>query len=322
MNYMGVASGALNAYNGLRQGGVSGYAGAALGANKALNAAGGYGSNNPMLGAAGNALGIYNGIKQGGVAGYGGAAVSAAQLAGMGSSYIPYVGAALGAYNVIANSESGRTGSDALQGAETGASTGAAIGSVVPGIGTLIGGAAGAVIGGAVGAIASAFGPGAKDPEMQNWGNYKDMFNNVASKYGSAGSQQAAASVQNPYKILAGLFDLRQPQFGSDKVPIYQQYGRMGEQKFTNDMMKQIDAAKSKGITDPSKMYSSVVKPWIDSFGKGQNTGKNGAAIEGLLQQMTSQYMNGTYQSNWKDVDNGTPFAKSTSTPQAGGGRG
>jgi len=310
-----MASGALGVYNGIRQGGVAGYGGAALGANKALNAAGGYGSSNPMLGAAGNVLGIYNGVKQGGVAGYGGAAVNAAELAGVGGSYIPYVGAALGAYNVIANSESGRTGSDALQGAEAGAAIGTA---VVPVIGTAVG----AVIGGAVGAIASTFGPGAKDPEMQNWSNYKDAFNQDASKGGLNTAMKDVSQVQNPYKVLAGLFDLRQPQFGSDKVPIYQQYGRMGEQKFTNDMMKQIDAAKGKGITDPNQMYSSVVKPWIDSFGKGQNTGKNGAAIEGLLQQMTAQYMNGSYQSNWKDVDNGTPFAKSTSTAATSQGGG
>jgi hypothetical protein len=306
-NYLGMAGGALNVYNGIRTGGVAGYGGAALGANKVLNSAGGYGSSNPYLGAAGNVLGIYSGVKQGGVAGYGGAAVNAAELAGVGGSAIPYVGAALGAYNVIANSQSGRTGSDALQGAESGAAVGTMF---LPGIGTAIG----AVAGGALGAIASAFGPGAKDPEMQNWGNYKDAFNADAAKGGVPGAMKDVSQVQNPYKILAGLFDLRQPQFGSDKVPIYEQYGRMGEQKFTNDMMKQIDSAKSKGITDPNQMYSSVVKPWIDSFGKGQNTGKNGAAIEGLLQQMTAQYMNGSYQSNWKDVDNGTPFAPKTPT--------
>ena len=180
-----------------------------------------------------------------------------------------------------------------------------------------IGMGVGAVVGGAVGAIASAFGPGAKDPEMQNWGNYKDMYNSVASKYGAAGSQQATASIDNPYKILAGLFDLRKPQFGSDNVPIYQQYGRMGEQKFTNDMM-----AKLKNVppgTNPNTAYSTVIKPWIDSFGKGQNTGKNGDAIEGLLRQMTAQYMNGSYSQKWRDVDNGAPFATPTSTPQSGG---
>lgn len=302
-----MASGALNMYNGIKQGGIAGYGGAALGANKALNAAGGYGSSNPMLGAAGNVLGIYNGIKQGGVAGYGGAAVNAAQLAGVGGSAIPYVGAAIGAYNVLTNSQSGRTGSDALQGAEAGASVGAAFGPIGMGVG--------AVVGGAVGAIASAFGPGAKDPEMQNWGNYTQAYNTVSKQYGQAGAGQLASQVDNPYKILAGLFDLRTPQFGSDNVPIYKQYGRMGEKKFTDDMMGQIQGAMSKGTitkgTDPNQVYSTVIQPWIDSFGKGKMATNNGSALQGLLTQMASQYMNGSYQSSWKDVDNGTPFSKS-----------
>jgi hypothetical protein len=112
-----MAGGALSVYNGMRRGGIAGYAGAALGANKFLTSSGtGYGSNNPYLGAAGNVLGIYNGIKQGGVSGYGGAAVNAASLAGAGGSYIPYVGGALAPLWEIAEDGRGGTGCGMVRG--------------------------------------------------------------------------------------------------------------------------------------------------------------------------------------------------------------
>jgi hypothetical protein len=72
------ASSALNVYNGLQRGGLSGYGGAALSAASLANQAG---ANIPGVGPAGNILGLYNGIRRGGVSGYGGAALNAASLA-------------------------------------------------------------------------------------------------------------------------------------------------------------------------------------------------------------------------------------------------
>lgn len=255
-----------------------------------MNTAAGYGSN---------ALGIYSGIKQGGVAGYSGAAVNAAQLgarAGIFGGASGTIGAAAGyaaiplsLYNFAENYQSGKTGSDALNGAEAGA----AIGSVIPGLGTVIGG----VIGGAVGALSSAFGPGAKDPETSDVQSLIDYT-------GSHGnSQQAAQSVSNPYLQLAGLFDER-----SSTLPIYAQYGRMGESKFANGMINTINQAYQKGTINanstPDQVYQNVVAPWVNSMGKGwSNVGSTyTATTQGLIQNMVAQYMNGSYKNAWQSV--------------------
>jgi hypothetical protein len=256
----------------------------------AINSAAGYGSN---------ALGVYSGIKQGGAAGYSNAAVNAAQMgarAGAFGGASGTIGAAAGyaaiplaLYNFASNYESGKTGSDALNGAEAGA----AIGSVIPVIGTAIG----AVIGGAVGAISSAFGPGAKDPETSGVQN----LINATSQNGN--NSQIASSVQNPYLGLAGLFDER-----SSTLPMYQQYGRMGESKFANGMINTINQAYQKGTisktSTPDQVYQSVVAPWINSMGKGySNVGSTyTATTQGLVQDMVNQYMNGSYKTAWKSI--------------------
>lgn len=72
------ASTALNIYQGLNRGGVSGYGSAAVNAASLSNKLGM--TNIPYVGPAGNVLGIYNGIKTGGVAGYTNAAINGAQL--------------------------------------------------------------------------------------------------------------------------------------------------------------------------------------------------------------------------------------------------
>jgi hypothetical protein len=105
---IGEAGNVLGIYNGIRQGGVAGYGGAAV--------------NAAQLGSATGA--------------FGGASSAVAGAAG-------YVAAPLALYNEIKNWQSGATGSDALAGAETGA----AIGSVVPGVGTIVGGVIGGVVG-------------------------------------------------------------------------------------------------------------------------------------------------------------------------------
>lgn len=250
-------------------------------------------------------MGIYSGLKQGGVAGDAGAAVNAAQLGsrlGAFGSYSGPIGAAAGyvaaplaAYNFVENYKSGATGSDALNGAEAGA----AIGSIIPGVGTVIGG----VVGAAVGAIASAFGPGAKDPETSSVQNLIDYT-------GSHGnSQGAAANVQNPYLELAGLFDRR-----SSTLPMYQKYGRMGEQKFTNDMVQQINSAIQKDPSlakDPQSVYDKVVSPWVNSMGSGwSNVGDTyTATTQGLLKDMVSQYLSGSAANDWKAIGGDSPFS-------------
>lgn len=292
----GAASSGLGVYQGLQQGGASGYGSAAINAGKLANSTGAFGDSasgvGTGLGVAGNALGIYNGVKQGGVAGYGGAAANAAsiggQVAGVGSAFVSGPVAALDLYNEIKGWESGNTGKDALQGAETGAAVGTMI---LPGIGTVIGAVGGAIAGG----ISSAFGNGRVDPENQNFEGYTQAYNKAPPGQQS----QLAQSVENPYTVLAGYFDLRDNQLKGSN-PIYKTYGRMGEQQFTNDLVNQVRLGQAHGITDPQSMMSSVVQPWLQSFGDWQDSNKG--AMTSLIQNMTGQIMSGTYTKNFKAV--------------------
>jgi hypothetical protein len=84
----GLAGNALAIYNGIKQGGLAGYGGAALAAVKGANTIDSLATGSGFLsagaaaglGAAGGLLGIYSGIKQGGIMGYGSAALNAMQL--------------------------------------------------------------------------------------------------------------------------------------------------------------------------------------------------------------------------------------------------
>lgn len=105
---LGIASNALGAYSGFKQGG-------AIGDTQGV-------ANLAALGAKGGAFGAASG------------AVGA--IAGD-------VAAPLALYSAVKNWQSGNTASDTLQGAEAGAS----IGSIVPGIGTVIGGVIGGAVG-------------------------------------------------------------------------------------------------------------------------------------------------------------------------------
>jgi hypothetical protein len=293
----GLAGGAAGIYSGIASGKPTGYAQAGLGAAKlgAQSGAFGQGGGNVQAGAqAGmNVLGLYNGIKQGGVAGYGQAANSAYGLA-TGTGGIPGVGQALSVYNFAKNYQSGDTGGDALRGAEAGASIGSMI---VPGIGTIVGG----VIGGAAGALSSAFGNGKVDPENANFNGYTQAYN----KAPPAQQAQLAASVQNPYLPLAGYFDLRSNQLKGQN-PIYQTYGRRGEQKFTDDLITRVKMGQQFGIKDPSQMWGQIVQPWLNSMGTWNDSNKN--ALTALMQNMTGQVMSGTYQKNFKAIGGQTVF--------------
>lgn len=254
---------------------------------------------------AGLALGIYGGIEKGGVSGYGQSAIDATKLASNAGllpsavgSAAGYIAAPLTLYNEIESWQSGATGKDALGGAETGA----AIGSIVPGIGTALG----AVIGGAAGALSSVFGGGKVDPENASFNGYTTAYN----KAGANGSA-VAQGVQDPYTVLAGMFDLRSNQI-KGSIPFYNKYGRMGEQKFTTDMTTQINQALTSGkisaSTTPQQVYNQVVQPWINSMGAWNDSNKS--AMQGLLTQMTAQYMNGQYN-NWKAVGGNYDFGSS-----------
>lgn len=324
-NYAGGAGNAVGVLSGLQQGGVGGYGGAAVNAGQLANRAGAFGGSSGAagqgLGDAVNALGIYRGIKQGGVGGYGGAAVNAAELgsrlgafggaSGAIGSAAGYAALPLAAYNFIQNdTASGRTGSDALGGAETGAEAGAMFGPVGMGVG--------AVIGGAAGALASAFGPGAVDPENKDFEGYTQAYNKALQQGGQGAADKVAQSMQNPYLPLAGYFDLRSGQMKGQN-PIYSTYGRKGEQKFTDDMLAQISAAQKSGQIKPgesaSQAYSDVVAPWLNKMGTWQDSNKQ--AMQGALQQMTAQDLAGQAGSNWKAIGGDSPFAHSAALANA-----
>lgn len=199
---------------------------------------------------------------------------------------VSVVGAALATYNLISNYQSGDTAGDTIRGAEAGAAIGTAI---MPGIGTAVG----AVIGTVVGAISSAIGPGKTDPETTSWNSYLTA---------SQQNPQLWTQVSDPYTLLAGVLDEK-----SSTVPIYSQFGRMGEQKFTVALTQQIQNAVNSGkisaTTPAAQVYSSVVAPWVASMGNWNNVGPQYTqAINGLLQQMTSQYMDGSWQTAWTPV--------------------
>jgi hypothetical protein len=283
-DYLSPALSGYNVYRGATSGRPVAQARAGLGAAKLYGKlAGNYGIGAGATSAL-DILNIYQGLKQGGWEGDTKAGASALQLLGGPGGYI-----------AGKSWKSGATGSDALSGAQTGAE----IGSIIPGIGTVIGG----LIGGAAGALSSAFGPGAKDPETYAVQNVID----ATSK--NKNNPAVAASVQNPYLELAGLMDRR-----SSTLPEYAQYGRMGEQKFTNDLVSQINnAAKTNPALakDYNAMYNQVVNPWVTKMGSGysQVGPEYTATNQGLIQAMTKQYMSGEAAQDWKSIGGQSPFA-------------
>ena len=292
---------AYGIYQGATSGNPVGQTQAGLGAAKMYgNLTGNANLNTGATGAL-DALGIYQGINQGGWQGDTRAAASALQGAGLASdsSGLSDIGGGLliplDLYNEINSYQSGNTASDAMSGAETGA----AVGSVVPVIGTAVG----ALAGGALGALASAFGPGEKDPETYASQN---LINATSS---NQNNPYVAASAQNPYLDLAGMMDER-----SSTLPEYQQYGRMGEQQFTNDLVGKINSAVTADpslASNPNQVYSQVVAPWVSSMGSGYNNVGQAytATNEGLVDDMVNQYMSGNAASDWKSVGGQSPFA-------------
>ena len=220
-------------------------------------------------------------------AGSGGATASSGL--GTASQALGALGAGYSAYNTIKNWQSGNTGSDALNGAETGASVGTMI---APGIGTAIGG----LIGGAAGALSSAFGGGEKDPETQNW-------NSLAGTYDQNPSVMSSANPSQLYQGLAGVMDAKNNSPGHSE-PIEQVFGRMGEQNLMDQMAnyvnQQYQAGKIKPGESIGQQWSQSVYPWLTSKGATINPNQRtssgapeGSALIGDLQGLLGDWETG-----------------------------
>lgn len=254
-----------------------------------------------VLGDVGNITGIISGFEQGGVGGYLGAGANAAELTanlgagseigGIAAEVAPPLVAADSIYNFANEWQSGKTGSDALAGAEAGASTGAAIGSIVPGVGTLIGGIAGAVIGGAVGALSSAFGGGATDPETKNWQSFIDATGGANATPAQVAKYQNMPP-QSAFNLLAGVMDIR-----DGRIPIVNAFGRMGESNVMNGMFTQINAAYKAGQikpgSTPQQIFNQVVTPWLNSKGATIGPETGGLQLQTVLTSLISSWQSG-----------------------------
>jgi hypothetical protein len=299
---------------GLSSGTTTGDLSAGLSAGKlaASNGAFGVGSGSAgsALGAGSSLLGLYQGLKTGGVSGDLEAGVSAGELGvqtgaisgAAGStlgSAIPLIGAGLSLYNTVENWQSGNTGADALNGAETGASIGTA---VLPGIGTVVGG----VIGGAVGALSSEFGGGKVDPETTS-------FNNMVAANAKTGTNGIVSSL-NPaqgYQALAGMMDAKNNTAGHSTA-LEMAFGRAGEGNLMTQMTTQINSAIKSGAisagASPSQIYSKVVTPWLQSKNAyvspnaiiSSNGTKAGSTIDDLLTGLIGQWQSGALNSSSK----------------------
>lgn len=306
----------FNIANGLQRGGVSGNASAALGAASLANK-GGFLGQGPAagygIGAAGGALSLYNGLQQGGVAGYGNAAIGGLRagsgiaglsgnsaLAGQLGNIAGYAAVPLSLYNFAKNWQSGATGSDALQGAETGAT----IGSVVPGIGTLVGG----LLGGAVGALSSAFGGGKTSAEAGMQRSVDATLNNT-----NAGTRAASIATMNPaqaFQYINGTMNAHNNSPGHSEG-IEQVFGKNGINNLVGGMMPQINMALASGqisrSATPAQIYSQVVAPWLQSKGAsinpntvdvhGNNEGQN---IIDSLQNLIGAWQQGSFTNKSK----------------------
>lgn len=222
---------------------------------------------------------------------------AAGAAAGQGAGLASDVGTALGAlgagyslYNTVNNWQSGNTGSDALNGAETGASIGT---MVLPGIGTVIGG----LLGGAVGAASSAFGGGEKDPETTTW-------NKVAQAAQSNPSLFSGMSPSQLYQNLAGVMDAKNNSPGHSQ-PIEQVFGREGEgnlmDQLTGYLNQQYQAGGIKPGESIANQWSNTIAPWLASKNASianQNTSSGTPEAPALtqdIQGLVSDWENGAF---------------------------
>ena len=251
---LGAIGGALGVYNGIQQGGISGYGNAAVGALRA-------GSGVASL--AGNSA-----------------------LAGGLSSAAGYLAAPLALYNFGKNWQSGATGSDAMNGAEAGA----AVGSIIPGIGTVIGG----LIGGAVGALSSAFGGGKVDPETTMAKNITAASGTAAGQQQVTQALQTPstafqylAGIMDAKNNTAGHSEPIEQVFGR------MQEGPMVQQ-MTQQINNAITSGQVSKTATPDQIYSQVVQPWLNSKGATIDASTSeGADVMGSLEGLIGSWQGG-----------------------------
>jgi hypothetical protein len=284
-------------YNGVNRGNLAGYLGASSNAASLAGRLGGSSSLQTYGGDVGALAAILQGLQHGGWQGDTNAALGAARLgANTGAlpasvgQYAGYLGIPLAAYDFAKyGTQSGRTGSDALTGAESGAEIGSAF---APGIGTLLGG----LIGGAAGAVASAFGPGAEDPENMQWNQYASAYDKNPQIAGYLAPNVA-------YQNLAGVMDARDNTPGHSE-PIEQTFGRMGEQNLMDQLTGYLNQEYKSGAIKPGEsvgqQWTSTIDPWLQSRGAtidpNQNTVKGapeGNALTGDLQSLIGDWESG-----------------------------
>jgi hypothetical protein len=179
-------------------------------------------------------------------------------------------------------------------GAASGASIGGTIGSAIPLVGTAIGTILGAVGGAIAGSLYKV------DPEIGNLNQAIAIWQQ---------NPDAMYSIANKYLVLAGLFD---DYINAAGIPILHRYGKMGEQKFTTDLVNLIyQAAQAGKITANDTaltVMANVVQPWIDSWGYGPMNDPRPDFINRLIIGMVYDYLVGN-QTRWLARGGDYPFA-------------
>lgn len=191
--------------------------------------------------------------------------------------------------SAVTGVKSGVTGATVSTAIGTGVASaigaGAAAGSFIPIIGT--------AIGAIIGLVASGVFNHRVDPEVGNFNNAMALFKT---------NPNGIFNIADKYLVLAGLFDLLPNQIKGN-IPIYKKYGRMGEQRFTQDMANQIYSAAQAGVIGPNDtpqtVMTKVVQPWIDGFGFGPMQDSNAEMITDVLIGMIAEYVTGLWKTRW-----------------------
>jgi len=188
-------------------------------------------------------------------------------------------------------------GAGSGKGAEIGAEQGASLGTqIAPGIGTAIGAVVGAIGGAIAGAIHKT------DPEVGN-------FNAAVSLWQSNPDQ--VYYIADKYLVLAGLFDL---SLNNPHIPIYQKFGRMGEQKFTQWLIQTVyNAAMNGQISSNDTAFtimSRIVQPAINAWGYAPMNDPHGDLINRIMIGMIWDYITantGAWRAVGGDLPNWSP---------------
>lgn len=277
---LGTASGLLNIYTGLQEGGVSGYGGAAVGALQAGSGIANLAGNAALGSELGSAAGV---------------------------AAIP-----LSIYNTVSNFKPGATASDALNAASTGAAIGTAI---LPGVGTVVGG----LIGGAVGAISSEFGGSAGSKSeiqpfldastqyRQNNGSLSTLQNPylaLAGLFSYTPTEMSSTYGNNPIYSEFGR-NGEGPFVEAMTTEINNAYkaGTITQGATASDIMNT--------VVNPW-IQSFGKGNFGNEDGQGQITGA-------IIQQAVQQYITGQAPTQWKAVGGDSPFQGNSLIPQYAG---